>query len=587
MVGLGISVAQGARMRYIYVLDWSKSMWGYNGNEDVWDRTRDLLLSDLRKREKQDCEVVFLRFDEVVHPPIQGASQAVSFLENEANRPDGSWTNTLAAWKEAQRWVENEAYSQIIICTDGKPNLPPGTPETKERVKREFINHLRSGAWEQQQQRSKGRLFLCYVRLARAAHEQETQQTLEGLRNVAVVDGIRFPAMVQYLGEPVVWNVYTDRSHSARLSAELLNGEELEGEVAIPCRLVGKGADLLKGLSVKLLPKQGVLELSAESALSQPEMMGRDSVFQLAIVSAGGGEVPKIVRPIPLRLFNRHTRSAKLSIRVVPEVDSYAAFAFREEKPGVVPVEVDLEWSEDAQIAREKGTLHLSMAQKPLFGDNSPVDLRGAGVTLRGDMADVQLPVAATSKGRTLRCELLLPDDFEDGTYLVQARLDAPGCQFVQPDRQVEGVFDYDRRVNPLKLALIWGSVLLLALLLLWGLVLRRLLFPPISRANKAQVQTPTGVKSASLRGRYRVVFTAKKRRQGLFARFLVGRVDYVQVAWFDGGDLVLKKGPSRKYPVSVENGRPYGLSLRLECNVDYSMVKQQAAGDGSTLQLR
>lgn len=584
LLGSARSWAGELRMRYIYVLDWSKSMWGYNGNEDVWERTRSLLLSDLRKREKSDCEVLLLRFDEQVYPAIQGAGNAIDFLENASNRPDGSWTNTLAAWKEALKWVENEAYTQIIVCTDGKPNLPPGTPAAKLQAKEAFISYLRNGTWGLEQARSKGRLFLCYVRLAKAAHENDMQSALEGLQNVAVVDGIRFPAMLLYKGAPLVWNVYAERMHSARIPVNLLNGEGLAEPLALSVSVVGKGKDLLSDVKAVLYPRKGELEISGKSAYSQQQLIKLDSLFHVAIVGGGVGTQPKIVRPIALRLFNRHCKSAKIGVSVPEAIESYKGFITSAEKPALVPVDIALEWSKDAQIARERGTLSLSLVRKPLFGDCEPVALERVGIS--GDMNQKSVRVEA-ARPRILKTTLSLPDDFADGTYELGVCLEAPGCEFVQPEKQIVGVFTYSSVTNPLKVQVIWGVVVLLSLLLLWVLILRRLLFPPISRASKVQVVSPMGIKTAVLRGRYKVVFCNRKRRQGLLSRFIYGRIDYNNVGWVDAGDLIFCKSSGKHYPVSTENGRSYGLPLRLEKGVEYRMVKQSASAEEGKVQIR
>ena len=97
---------------------------------------------------------------------------------------------------------------------------------------------------------------------------------------------------------------------------------------------------------------------------------------------------------------------------------------------------------------------------------------------------------------------------------------------------------------NPLKTILMWLSIILLAALVLWFLLIKHFMYPSIS--VKTILITDPYFSKVNVKGVRRVVFTNKKMEQGLLNRIFTGKILYKKnEAWTE--PLAFEAGAKKK----------------------------------------
>lgn len=86
---------------------------------------------------------------------------------------------------------------------------------------------------------------------------------------------------------------------------------------------------------------------------------------------------------------------------------------------------------------------------------------------------------------------------------------------------------------NPLKTVLFWTAIVLLAALVLWLVVLKRIFFPTIAVGRVDLTGPGSYYLSKEIKGHRRVVLTAKRRSQNALSRLFTGKILYVRADHF------------------------------------------------------
>ena len=115
---------------YIYLLDCTKSMIGFNGSIDIWDTTKDYLESDLR-RLSDDCSYAIIPFqDKVLNTFAGNGPDAVTHWIKDIEPKCTEWvqnvtrTNICDAWLAGLNQCDPNKYNYIYLLTDGTHNMP-------------------------------------------------------------------------------------------------------------------------------------------------------------------------------------------------------------------------------------------------------------------------------------------------------------------------------------------------------------------------------------------------------------------------------------------------------------------------------
>jgi hypothetical protein len=121
---------------------------------------------------------------------------------------------------------------------------------------------------------------------------------------------------------------------------------------------------------------------------------------------------------------------------------------------------------------------------------------------------------------------------------------------------------------NPLKTILMWLGILILAALILWFLIVKRLMYPAIG-VKTIQINDPYFAR-INVKGKRSVVFTNKKMEQGILSRIFTGEILYKKNEIWTS-PLVLEAGAKKKTLRVVRTKDyifdPYTTMLKAPCD--------------------
>ena len=124
------------------------------------------------------------------------------------------------------------------------------------------------------------------------------------------------------------------------------------------------------------------------------------------------------------------------------------------------------------------------------------------------------------------------------------------------PTDEFEGLSlrtEYDLRWNPLKTLLMWIGIILLAGLILWFVLLKRIFYPVITLSQVTITGPGTYYLSKKIKGARKVILTSKKRSQNVISRLFSGEVRYVRADHFMPELAIVAAGGKKKVRVRQE----------------------------------
>lgn len=108
----------------------------------------------------------------------------------------------------------------------------------------------------------------------------------------------------------------------------------------------------------------------------------------------------------------------------------------------------------------------------------------------------------------------------------------------------------YDVNWNPLKTILFWLAIALVACLIVWFIILRRIFFPTI-KMGKAIITDPgTYYTSKKIKGARKVVMTSRRKSQNFFSRIFTGEIRYIVGEQFSPELCILPSGRKKKVKI-------------------------------------
>lgn len=108
-----------------------------------------------------------------------------------------------------------------------------------------------------------------------------------------------------------------------------------------------------------------------------------------------------------------------------------------------------------------------------------------------------------------------------------------------QPISNVSWTIKHKIVMNPLKEGLLFGFSGIVAILFIWILFLRPIIFERF-KVRKVRCEYPNGEKIIPLKGNLKVVLTAKKQQQGFFEKLFVGKTIYVRDEFWEDADITI-----------------------------------------------
>jgi hypothetical protein len=109
---------------------------------------------------------------------------------------------------------------------------------------------------------------------------------------------------------------------------------------------------------------------------------------------------------------------------------------------------------------------------------------------------------------------------------------------------------------NPLKTAVVWTLLIILALLVLWLAVLKPFFYPTI-KVFRIVITGPGSYRtSRKIKGTRKVVLTSKKKSQSIFSRIMTGEIKYECADHFNPGITIEPTGGKKRVKLhSLEAG--------------------------------
>lgn len=139
---------------------------------------------------------------------------------------------------------------------------------------------------------------------------------------------------------------------------------------------------------------------------------------------------------------------------------------------------------------------------------------------------------------------------------LIPSRID--GLNFIneKPNEEYQGTSlrtDYNVVWNPLKTFLFWLSIILLAALVLWFIILKHIFFPTI-KMGKITITGPCSYYSSKkIKGARKVILTPKRKSQNILSRIFTGEIKFIKADHLTPELSIVPAGGKKKVKLRSE----------------------------------
>ena len=161
----------------IYLVDLTRSMEGYNGAEDIFDKVKEQLKSAISTMTDTTSEIVIVPFTDKSHElyidKIANKKSILDYIANLKTRPGN--TNILDAWRKGESVLDSAKINYMFMLTDGVHN----TGESVDSLYSTLSNwhSMTQGKYQ----------FAFYVLLSPSAKEQEICRIVDSSKQMWLV----------------------------------------------------------------------------------------------------------------------------------------------------------------------------------------------------------------------------------------------------------------------------------------------------------------------------------------------------------------------------------------------------------------
>ncbi len=489
---------------YIYLLDCTKSMTGYGKNNPaIWEPTKDYLRKELGNHtagttlhvipfqgsvlEGIHCQAEELDWQQV-EKTIDG------YVENVTN------TNICDAWDAIDAYIDTHKDNYIILLTDGQDNVN-GMEALAEKLRRWCGKYPNTYAF--------------YVLLTKAAVDQKIAEIINGCDNEFVVDATKgIPVFGGIEGGLVIYANTLNLKKTYKLNFSSVDEYAAKAVCSDPYFDVKVEGGKINGgiIPIRLEARKPIKEINK----TLPEQY--EFTFDVE------AEVINILNPtVRVVMTNKSERTLETlaeetDMGTARWYDSFLFMGASEQEQ----LEVDLQAVFNDEALKEGAAVELTVGD-PDGGDDYHLLFNGEPVE------NGRIALSAGQTDKSLLSVVFDPDAREGSRYLELKPVAKRNLDNINDQRVEEYTLTlrakYHVGWNPLKTILMWVAIILLTLLLLWMLIIRRLVYPPIS-VKSIQINDPYFSK-VNVKGARRVVFTNKTEHQGLLSRLFTGEILY------------------------------------------------------------
>ena len=535
------SMAQRER-NYIYLLDCTKSMIGYNGSPNIWQSTKDYLKNELDKH-TSGTTLHIIPFQDKVLPAFNYMAGNVDWkkVSNELDKIVNNVTNTniCDAWDSIDEYIDLHKDNYIILLTDGKDNVN-GMEAVAKKLSEWCGKYPNTYAF--------------YVQLTEAAIDQHVANVINICDNEYVVDASKgIPVFGGFDNGIIIYanTLNLDKVHligfssSGKYSANALCTDPYF-DVKVVDNTIEGGI-----VPVQIVAKMTITDVNA----AIPETY--DFTFDVQ-----SNEVNIINPTVKVQMTNKPERALEIiseetSIGKASWYDSFLFWGASD--PDTLSVDLNAVFNNEAKKDRARVQLQVQDAD----GNNDFTLLYNGQIVENGDFI-----VDSNNTSPSVFSIVFNPKAKEGTRYLnikatAKSELDKINGQPVeQYATTLRSKYEVDW--NPLKTVFMWLGIIILAALFLWFLLLKRLFYPTIS-VKTIQINDPYFSK-VNVKGKRRVVFTNRKKEQGIVSRIFTGEILYkINEVWTS--PLSFEPGAKKKTLIVVRTKdyvfNPYTSTLK------------------------
>ena len=501
-------IAQRER-NYIYLLDCTKSMTGYgSGNPDIWDKTKDYLENELNNQTSGTTLHVL--------PFQSNVLQGYHFLSEDLDWPkiekdldeivqNISNTNICAAWDAIDKYIDKHKDNYILLLTDGHDNVN-GMDAVASKLRNWCGKHPNTYAF--------------YVQLTKAAVDNRVAEAINICENEFVVDA---SDATRNKGIPVFGSfdkgliIY---ANTLNLSKTHKIGFSSAGEYN------AKAVCNDPYFDVKVVDgtiKNGIVPIQIEARKEISEINSEIPEIYDFTFDVKGSNVDIINPTVRVRMTNKPERTLEMpsdeaNMGKATWYDSFLFCGASEPEQ----LDLDLNTVFNGEAKKDGAIVEFSVTETDgakgfrLLHNGKPIE--NGRITLSAKAGDKNI------------LSIVYDKDAEEGTRYLTLKPVAKGNLDKINDQPVEEYTlsvrsKYCEKWNPLKTILMWTGIILGAVLLLWFIVLKHILYPTI-KVTTIQINEPYFSK-VKVKGARRVVFTNKIMHQSMINRLFTGRIEY------------------------------------------------------------
>lgn len=510
---------------YIYLLDCTKSMIGYNGSPNIWEPTKTYLRNELEKHTPGTSLHVI---------PFQG--QALnSFDFNAEDFDNKKWkdienridkivqeitgTNICDAWDATDKYIDLYKDNYIILLTDGKD-----TKNGMSAVAKKLSDWC--GKYPH--------TYAFYVQLTEAAIDQEIANVINVCDNEFVIDASKgIPVFGGFDNGLVVYanTLNLDKTHKIGFSsAGKYNAKAVCNDpffnVKVVDNLINDGV-----VPIQIVAKQPLSLINS----TIPQIY--DFTFEIQ-----SSEVNIINPTVKVQMTNKPERTLEL---LSEETDMgkavwYDSFLFwGESTPDTLSIDLMSVFNDEAKKDNSIVEIHITDSEEKndykLFYNKEQV--RDGAIMLKADNKTTSiLSIVYNEDAKQGKRYLLVKPIAKNNLDKIN---DQPVEQYQLTLRSM-----YVVNWNPLKTILTWLGIIIITALLLWFLFIKHFIYPNIG-VRTIQINDPYFAR-VKIKGKRRVVFTNKKMEQSILSRIFTGEILYkVHDVW--SSPLTFEAGAKKK----------------------------------------
>lgn len=489
---------------YIYLLDCTKSMSGYNGTPNIWEPTKKYLKTDI-ERQTPGTMVHVAPFQGKNLPSYSFYTEKFDWGSMEKTL-DGyqqtvTRTNICDAWDLADRFIDQNKDNYIYLLTDGGDNVK-GSAELAKRLANFCGKYKNTRAF-----------YVLLTKNAREAIDARIQEIVDNCPEERFVDATEKLNPFGCFDDDLTIYANTlnlKRKHKLSFSAA--------GE--FPAKAICSDPNFnvtIEGGKIK----DGEITacISAKKSIQQLNQDLPDEYeFDFDIAANGVDIINPTVKVVMTNKPERELEviSDEQDMGTAEWYDSFLFWGAKDEDT----LKVDLKAAFNKEAVNDGSKVMLKVADTEgnkdyrLFFD-------GREITDGTICLD-----AAKGNGNVLG--LIFNHDAKEGKRYLRITADKPQNlekinSLIPKDYEVTVRSKYNVVWNPLKTILMWILILIAAGLILWFLILKHLFYPTF-KVGSVMVTDPY-YSTIRIKGTRKLVFSNKRQEQSVLNRIFTGKI--------------------------------------------------------------